>query len=200
MATRTFLKQVLGLLTEERTVETSAGAGSSGGIPNLNAAGVLDITITNGVTSSAGAGDSGKLAALDGTGRLASGFLPVGVTVETVSAVASEALAAGAAVNLYLNAAVLTVRNADASVSGRDVDGFVLAAFASSATAAVYLEGVNTQLSARTIGAKQYLSASTPGGYVETAPSTAGQTIQILGKAISPTAATFERCDPMKLA
>ena len=36
MATRTFLKQSAGVLTEERTVETSAGAGDASKIPNLS--------------------------------------------------------------------------------------------------------------------------------------------------------------------
>jgi hypothetical protein len=227
MANRTFLKNLGGALTEERTVEVSAGAGDAGKIPNVNASGVLDATVMNAKNSSAGAADAGKvplldasgvlassivnsvatsagaadaakLVALDGTGRLDSTFLPVGVGAETVTVTTSEALSAGDVVNLH-NSGGLRARKADAS-NGRMAHGFVLSAFASSASASVYLEGTNTQVSARTPGEVQYLSATTAGAVTETAPTTAGQIVQRIGIATGTTQFTFEAEQPITLA
>jgi hypothetical protein len=197
--TTTYLKQVGGAYTEAKTVSTSAGAGDADKVPSLGAAGILDKTIVNAKTSSAGAGDSGVLPALDATGRLDPSFLPVGVTPEVISCTASEALSAGNYVSLYSNAGTLNCRKADAS-NGRPADGFVLASVSNGGTASVYVEGINTQLTSRTIGATQYLSDVTPGAAIETAPSTSGHIIQVLGRAYGATAATFEPGQPITLA
>lgn len=216
------LKQVSGALTEEQTVATSAGAGSADKIPALNASGVLDLTITNGKNTSAGAGDAGKLAALnaagilddtiinasatssankvvkmDGTGRIALGVLPTGVGPDTKDIVTSEALAAGDFVNIH-NVGGARARKADAATNKPAV-GFVLAAFGSGATATVYFEGTNNQVSGKTPGAAQFLSA-TPGTSTETAPSTATHIVQNLGVAVSATEINFEPQQPITLA
>lgn len=196
--TTKYLKQVSGALTEATTVSTSAGAGDADKIPSLNGSGVLDATITNAITASAGAGSSGKLPALDSTGRLDSTFMPVGVTVEVLSVTASEALSAGDWVNLHVSSGN-KVRKADAS-NGRQAHGCVLAGVSNGGTATVYLEGSNTQLTSRTFGATQYLSASTPGAATETAPSGSGQLLQILGTATSSTSSTIEIEQPITLA
>ena len=227
MATRTFLKQTAGVLTEERTVETSAGAGDASKIPNLNASGVLDATVVNSTTTSAGAGSSGKLAALngsgvldstivnstvtsagagssaklvalDGSGKLDSTVLPVGVGADTASINATENLAAGDFVNVH-NSSGPKVRKADAS-NGRPAHGFVLSAVTSGNPATVYFEGQNTGVTGKTPGAIQFLSASTAGASTETAPTTAGQIVQQLGTAGSATMIIFEAEQPITLA
>jgi hypothetical protein len=177
---------------------TSAGAGDAGKVPLLNASGVLAASIVNSVATSAGAGDSGKLAALDGSGRLDSSFLPVGVGADTATVQASENLAAGDYVNLH-NSGGARVRKADAS-NGRRADGFVLASVTSASNATVYFEGQNTGVTGKTPGAVQYLSATTAGATTETAPTTAGQIMQVLGVAVTATVISTECEQPITLA
>lgn len=216
------LKQVSGALTEEATVATSAGAGSAAKVPELNESGVLDLTITNGKTTSTGAPDANKLAALnasgilddtitnasvtsavgklvkmDGAGRIDVSAMPVGVGPDTKTIQASEALAAGDFVNIH-NSGGARVRKADAA-TGKRADGFVLAAVASGANATVYLEGTNTQVSGKTPGALQFISA-TPGTTTETAPTTSTHIVQVLGVALSATEISFEPQLPITLA
>ena len=194
MATRTFLKIASsGLADEERTVEVSAGAGDSGKIPNLNASGVLDLTVTNGKNSSAGAGDAGKLAALDSTGRLDPSMMPVGVVADVSTGTASETLSAGSFVQEYSGG----VRLADCS-NGRQATGFVLALVSNGGTASVYHEGQNTSLSSLTKGTAYFLS--TTGAVTATPTTTAGQILQFLGYATSTTSINFEPETPITRA
>lgn len=223
-STTKYIKNASGTLTEEAALTTSAGAGDTNKIPALNASGVLDSTIINSKTTSAGAGDTGKIPALnasgilddsiinasatssankivkmDGTGRIASGILPIGIGADTVDIVASEALAAGDLVNIYNNASVANCRKADGSTTAKEAHGFVLAAVISTGTATVYFEGTNTQATGLTPG-RQYLSATTAGKSSITAPSTAGQTVQIVGFATSATAFNFQSGTNVTLA
>src|SRR5687768_2963313 len=100
-STKKFIKNVAGTLTEEAALLDSAGAADANKIPALDAAGVLDLTITNGTTTSAGAGDADKLVALDASGRIDSTMMPVGIGADTASITTSEALAAGDLVNIH---------------------------------------------------------------------------------------------------
>lgn len=148
-----------------------------------------------GVNTSAGAGDADKLARLDASGRWSSTMLPVGVGVDVRSIQASENIAAGDFVNIH-NSVGLRVRRADATASGKEANGFVLAGILSGASGDVYsLDGVNSQVTGRTIGARQYLSAATPGGVVETPPSASGNVVQYLGMAVSATEIIVESYD-----
>lgn len=149
------------------------------------------ITEREGITSSAGAGDTGKIPALDGSGKLDSSFLPVGVGADTLSIVCSENLAAGDFVSLWDDSGTGKVRKADAS-NGRVAHGFVLSAYTSGGTALVYFEGTNTGVTGLTIGSKQYLSGATAGLSTSTAPTTSGYLIQELGYARSATQLPFE--------
>lgn len=163
-----------------------------------NAGTITEVAV--GLASSAGAGSSGLIPALDGSGRLDSTFMPVGIGAATTTITASEALAAGAVVNVWNNAGTANVRNADGSTSGKYVNGYVLAAVASGASATVYSSGINTQLTGLTAGAVYFLSASTAGGVSATAPSGSGQTVQRLGAAVSTTALALEKHTPYVLA
>jgi hypothetical protein len=147
---------------------------------------------------SAGAGNAGDIPALDGTGRLDSSMMPTGIGADTAAIVASEALSAGDLVNVWSNAGTAAVRKADASTTGKEAHGFVQAAFASAATATVYFEGTDTQLSGLTPGVN-YLSATTPGRSSATPPSTVGQTVQVVGFATSATALNFQSGTPISL-
>jgi hypothetical protein len=116
--------------------------------------------------------------------------MPVGIGADTAQIVASENLAAGDFVNVWNDAGTAKVRKADATTTGKQCDGFVLGSFSSAATATVYFEGTNTQVSAATAGLV-YLSTSA-GSFTSTAPNTAGNIVQNIGVAVSATAINFE--------
>jgi hypothetical protein len=141
---------------------------------------------------SAGAGDSGKLVKLDGTGRLDSSLLPVGVGADTLSIPASENLSAGDFVQIWDNGGTANVRLAD-KTNGRDANGFVLAGVTAPANATVYFEGTNTQLTGMTPGARQYLDSA--GGITETPTTTTSELHQYLGRAASATQLNVELAD-----
>lgn len=155
------------------------------------------ITEKAAITTSAGAGDAGKIPAVDGTGRFDSSFMPVGLGADTASITASEALAAGDLVNIW-NSTGAKVRKADASTAGKEAHGFVLSAVSSSATALVYFEGTDTQVSSLTPGV-QFLS-TTPGIASATAPSGSGNIVQRVGYAAAATALNFDAGTPIVLA
>ncbi|XXQ53892.1 hypothetical protein ACA040_002574 [Xenophilus aerolatus] len=196
-STTKHLKQVNGVLTEDTTLTTSAGAGDANKVPALNANGVLDLTITNGKTSSAGAGDANKLVALDGAGRIDPTMMPVGIGADTASIQASEAIAAGDFVNIW-NSGGARVRKADATAAGKEAHGFVLAAVASGANATVYFEGSNTGVSGVTPGL--VFLQTTAGQAGAAVPNASGNVVQRLGIATSATSINFEAAQPIVLA
>jgi len=196
-STTKYIKNNAGTLTEEAALTTSAGAADANRVPALNANGVLDTTILNGTTTSAGAGSAGKTPVLGADGRLDAAMMPVGVDVEVANIVTSEALAAGDFVNIW-NSTGAKVRKADRTSAGKEAHGFVLASFASAATALVYFEGTNTAVTGQTPG-PVFLGA-TAGTASSTPPITAGHVVQRLGIAISATAIQFEAQQPIVLA
>ncbi len=151
-----------------------------------------------GLQASAGAGDAGKIPALDAAGRIDTSMMPVGIGADTASITTSEALAAGDFVNIHNVAGAFRVRKADATVAGKEVDGFVLAAFGSAAAATVYFEGTNTQVTGQTPGA--VFLQITAGVAGATVPSASGNVVQRVGVAVSATAINFERSAPVTLA
>lgn len=220
-SSKKIVKQVSGFLYEENALTTSAGAADADFIPALNSQGVLDDSIlnasasksankvvksngdgvidpsiVNGTVLSAGAGDSGKFPQLDGTGRIDSSVLPVGIGADTAQITTSEALASGDLVNIW-NSSGAKVRKADASSVGKEAMGFVLASAASGAMATVYFEGTNTAMTGLTPGL-QFLS-TTPGKTASSAPS-APAVVQRVGFAISATAMNFNAGMPVVLA
>lgn len=197
MATRTFLKQNAGVYSEERTIEIASGtpANDVGKIPNIGPGGYIDPSLLNASATPA----AGKVAVYDSSGKLDPSAMPTGIAADVATVVTSEALSAGDFVNLYNNSGVLTARKADAS-NGREAHGFVLQGAASGANASVYFEGSNTQVTGRSPGTRQYLSATTPGQATATPPSTAGQIIQYIGLALTATSITFEADLPVTLA
>ena len=158
------------------------------------------ITEETGINVSAGAADAGKLARLDSAGTLPLTMLPAGVGVEVIAVTTSEALAAGDYVNLW-NSTGLKARKADATAAGKEAIGFVLASALISATAQVYLLGTqNTSAVGRTVGARQWLSAASPGTSTETAPTATGNIVQQLGFATSATNVIFNPSQPITVA
>jgi hypothetical protein len=152
-----------------------------------------------GLATSAGVSSAGLFPQLDANGKLDTSFMPSGIGAETQSVIASEALAAGEAVNFWSNAGVINARKADGSTVGKPADGYVKAAFASAATAIVFTDGLNDQLTGLTPGARIYLSGATAGAVTSTVVTGAGKTHQYLGKAISATSLQFEPHEPIDL-
>jgi hypothetical protein len=138
--------------------------------------------------------------ALDGTGKLNANMLPVGAALETDDITATEALSAGDLVNIY-DSTGAKCRKADGSTTGKEAHGFVLAAVDQDATATVYRASQsNNQKTGMTPGKKQYLSTTVPGGTQETAPTGAGKTLQVVGRAVSASTMIFQPQDPIVLA
>lgn len=137
----------------------------------------------SGITSSAGAGSSGEIPALDGTGKLDTSFMPVGVGADSITAIAGEALSAGDLV--YFNGTGQVLK-ADATSITKAARGYVISAVSNGASATVFFDDSNTGLSGLTAGSTYYLSA-TPGAATTTAPTTSGQIVQEVGFATSAT-------------
>ncbi len=135
---------------------------------------------------SSGAADAGEIVALGSNGKIDVTILPDGVGPLVVTAVASEDLAAGKFINIFLDLGVEKLRLADSS-NDRPAHGFVKDAFLTGATATAYLRtGINDDLTGMTIGKRQYLS--TGGGRKETPPVLPTDAIhQFLGIAKSAT-------------
>ena len=199
MAVRKYLKNNSGMITEESSINTSAGAADEGKIPALNASGILDATIINSVSTSVGAGDTGKVVALDGSGKIDTSMMPTGIGADTAAIATSETLASGDLVNIWSNGGVFNVRKADATSAGAEAHGFVLAGFTHPTTATVYFEGQNTAVTGLTPGV-QYLSSSVAGGATATPPSGSGNIVQRVGFATSATAMNFQANQPIVLA
>ena len=131
-----------------------------------------------------------SLVATGGDGKIDISFLPAGVGADTKVIAASENLAAGDFVNIHVSSGI-KVRKADAASAGKQADGFVLANVTSGQNATIYLRGINNQVSGLTAGEDYFLSATTPGGVQDAAPTANGQVSQRLGMALSATELAF---------
>lgn len=144
-----------------------------------------------------GAGDAYGIPSLDVNGKLTDAMLPDSVIDANEVITTSEALSAGNEVNIY-NSSGLKVRKADAA-NGYVSNGYVKAAFSSGASATVYTEGNNDALTGLTVGADYWLS-TTAGGLTTTPPSTAGQIVQYIGRALTATKLARKPGPPITLA
>lgn len=177
--------------------DTSAGAADAGKIAQLDAAGVLDSSIVNSTVVSAGAADAGKLTALDASGHLDLSVMPTGIGPDTQSILASEAIAAGAYVNIWNNTGTANIRNADNSAIGKEAHGYVLSAVGAGTTGLVYFSGNNTAVTGQTVG-NVYLG--TVGTATSTAPSGSGNVVQRIGEATSASSINTNLQQPIVLA
>lgn len=137
------------------------------------------------VQASAGAGDASKIVALNAAGLIDQTML---AEAQTISILPSEALSAGAFINIYNNAGVTSARNADNTAVAKKAHGFVTAGYASGVAATVFLsDGPNTAVTALTVGVEYFLG--TAGGIVVGAsiPTSTGSIVQRLGVSKSAT-------------
>lgn len=116
-----------------------------------------------------------------------------------VSVTATEDLTAGNLVNLY-NSSGLKVRKANATDATKPADGFVKVDVANGEEVLVQtLDGyANNNSSGLTVGTDYYLS-TTGGAVTATAPSTSGNIMQRVGKAVSSTSYIYERGIPITI-
>lgn len=117
--------------------------------------------------------------------------IPLAAPVAAQPITTSQALAAGDLVNVW-NSSGAKVRKADATAAGKAAHGFVLAAVANGAVAAVHFDGILSGLSGLTPGLIFYLD-TTPGLITATAPATegSGAVVQEIGVAISASEIAF---------
>ena len=148
------------------------------------------VTEVLGIQTSAGAANAGDIVALDDSGRIDNSMMPVGIGADTAVIAASEALAAGDLVNLC-NSTGAKVRKADATTSGKEAHGFVLAAVTSGANATVYFEGTNTQVTAQTPGPVFLQTTAGTGG--ATAPSAWPSSMPARSSRTAPASAAWTR-------
>lgn len=141
--------------------------------------------------ASTGTAEAGKIVSLDNSGRLDPTLMPVGVGPDTTAVAATEAIAAGAIVNVFDDGGTIGVRNADGTSDGKDVTGFVMDAVASGDDAQIFFEGIVTGLSGLTPGVRYYLS-NTAGTITSTPLTGAGEVSQFVGRSISATELQFE--------
>lgn len=141
------------------------------------------------VDTSSGASDKGKLIALDASGHLDETLLPTGIGADTASIKASEAISSGDFVNVYDDSGTAKIRKANATDATKPAHGFVKDGVSANSNGTVYFRGGNTKMTGLSVGDTYCLSASTGGGVekITNAPSSTGNTLQVLGEAISTT-------------
>lgn len=194
MAAPRFLANILGRIKMVATIATSAGAADAEKVPSTNASGYLDPTLINAATT----GNSKVLQTLP-NGTIDPSVMPAGIGADVKIVVASEALAANDLVNIWNDAGTPKARKADATAEGKEAVGFVKASVASAGNASVYFESRISGLTGLTSGARMYLSTS-PGLATATPPTTAGNVVQYIGDAVSPTEIDFEKSNTITVA
>lgn len=202
MAQIKYIADVSGRLTEVKALEVATvqypvpdgtttardNSTDSNKIVQTTTAGVIDegllprrSIIVGGTT-----GHSGMWGKLDANGKFDISLMPVGVGAEVTVQATTEAVAAGN----FCNIATGGIRLADNSTHSKKAIGFVLASFASAATATMYgISSKNTGLTGLTKGADYYLS--TAGGVTTTPPTTNNSWVQMLGVAESTSELVF---------
>ncbi len=130
--------------------------------------------------------NSGAAISLSGTSLV---FCPMGTgltlgALTLFAVLASEAILAGAFVNIYDNAGTANVRNAKADDPGTFANGFSPLAIASGDTGFILFFGLNGAVTVSTPAAEVWLSDSVAGGFQTSPPTTTGHIVQSLGPAI----------------
>lgn len=189
-----FLQDILGRTREALAIISSAGAADGEKVVATDTNGKLHDSVLGAATS----GNSVVVKTLaDGT--LDPSVMPTGIGADVKNMPASETLAANSFVNVWNDAGTAKARNADATVEGKEVHGFVKAAVAANASAAVYFEGRVSGLTDLTPGTRMYLT-TTPGTASATAPTGSGNVVQLVGHAVSATEIDFEKANPVTKA
>jgi hypothetical protein len=146
-----------------------------------------------------GTANAYNVPALNASGQLDITMMPTGVGADTQIITASEAITAGALVNIYSNAGSPAVRNADGSTTGKQAHGFTLSAIASGSAGTIYLSGLDTAVTGLTPG-DAYLSDTTPGAVATAGATIAGHTYQQVGVVTSAGVLQYDYNPPVTRA
>jgi hypothetical protein len=138
-----------------------------------------------------GTNNAYEIGALGPNGTFDVSMMPSGFGVDAENKPATEAIAAGALVNVWLSGSTPSIRNADNTSAGKPAVGFCPAAIASGASGTVYYSGIITGLTGLTVGSEYYLG--TVGGVVlgSSLPTNTGTIIQSIGIALTTTTLQF---------
>jgi hypothetical protein len=148
-----------------------------------NPTGGTDLKLVTPLQTSAGSGSAGKIPALNSAGQIDNTMLP---SADVVSLPATEAIAAGALINIWSSSGVASIRNADNTSAAKMAHGWSASAITSGSSGNVNVgDGQNSSVSALTIGTTYYLG--TAGAVVSTPPSAGGTVVQRVGVAQSAT-------------
>lgn len=144
----------------------------------------------NAIASSAGAGDADKIVKLNGSGKIDSTMVEQ-VDGNDYEIEASENLAQGDLVNIF-NSSGLKARKADATDNTKPANGFAKEAITSGQTGTIHIgNGSLTKTSHGFTVAADLFLATTAGAMTETPPSSAGNLVQLVGKAIDTNTIAF---------
>lgn len=166
-------------------------------------------TIINGIQqliepiiTSRGSEDGRKPIQTTDEGFVDDSLFPPGIGQDIITRPATEAIAAGAPVNLYDDAGTPSMRNADASSPAKQANGFVKSAIASGASGKVYAGGFVGGLDGLSSGSRYYLAASA-GQFTAVPldpddPANAGRIHQFVGTAVSEDTLLFRPADPIR--
>jgi hypothetical protein len=138
-----------------------------------------------------GAANANEVVALNSSGMLDITMMPPGLNVDAQSLPATEAIAAGSLVNVWLSASTPSARNADNTSTGKPAVGFAAAAIASAATGTITFAGIISGLSGLTPGAMYFLGAAGAVVLGTGLPTASGTIIQQIGYALSTTTLQF---------
>lgn len=153
------------------------------------------------IATSAGVADADKLIATNANGELDSSFLPPGLGAETYTGgVANEALSAGELVNILDDGGVSKIIKADATVTNKTADGFVLQPYAINDAVTVHLPGQKiTGLTGLTIGANYFLNTTAGGITTDVSAFVAGNVVQCIGTAADASTILFAPQEKVEL-
>lgn len=113
--------------------------------------------------------------------------------------VASEAITTGKLLNLYSAGGVARVRLADATAEGGEVDFVSMTSGSSSSVIGCALPGQIIPGFSGLYEGSTYFLSTTPGEIVQSPPSSIGNVVQVVGKAVSSTELLFFPQAPITL-
>lgn len=147
-----------------------------------------DLQEVQALTTTKGAPDAFKIVQTNASGMLDPSLIP---SINIINFTASEAIAAGAMINVYdAGGGVTKIRNASNTGAGTRAHGFVQAAVAAGASGGVTLhDGLISGLSGLVTGAEYVLG--TGGQPTQAAPTATGSIVQRVGVAKSTTELAF---------
>jgi hypothetical protein len=135
------------------------------------------------VQSSSGTASAGQIVALNAAGQIDETMLP---SYEALTFTASEAIAAGAFVNIWNNSGTANVRNANATDNTKPCNGWAPASISPSAMGTITFVDINSfvplgSFTIANVGQEVFLSTTSGGMVAASNTFTTGNLVQCLG-------------------